>query len=94
MSIPTKALIFEIRINILMELIIHGSRMIQFPIVIQHHNFSRKINRKKYDIQIGVVQNFSRFNRIRKHVRIKLAMTNDMSTYEKYYNHDRELIGK
>jgi hypothetical protein len=56
--------------------------MMQFPIVTQHHNFSRKINRKQSSIQIDVVQNFSRLSIIRKHFRINLVVTNNMSTYE------------
>ena len=44
-----------------MELAINVIKLIQFPIVTQHHIFSQKINRKKYDIQINVMQNFSRF---------------------------------
>jgi hypothetical protein len=56
--------------------------MIQFPIVIQHHSFSRKINMKKSDIQKDVVQNFSRLSSIRKHFRINIVVTNNMSTYE------------
>jgi hypothetical protein len=45
-----------------MELNIHGIIMIQFPLVTQHHSFSRKINMKNSDIQIDVVQNFSRLS--------------------------------
>jgi hypothetical protein len=56
--------------------------MIQFPIVTRHHNFSRKINRKKSIIQIDVVQNFSRFTSIGKHFRINIVVTNNMSTYK------------
>jgi hypothetical protein len=67
----------------MMELTIHGSIMIPFPIVTHHQSFRRKINRKKSEIHIGAVQNFSRFNRFKKHFRINLAMTNNMSTYEK-----------
>ena len=78
-----KALISKIQFSILMELTINGSILIQLPIVTQYHSFMRKINRKNSDIQIDVVQNFSRFNRIKKHFRINLAMTNNMSTYEK-----------
>ena len=78
-----KVLISKLQLNILMELTIHGSIMIQFPILTQHHSFSRKINEKKSDIKIDVVQNFSRFNRIMKHFRINLVMTNHMSTHEK-----------
>ena len=66
-----------------MELTIYGDIMIQFPIVTQHHSCSRGINRKKSSIQIGVMQNFSRFNNIRKHFRTKLVVTNNKSTYEK-----------
>jgi hypothetical protein len=87
-------LILEIQINILMELIIHGSIMIQFPIVTYPHIFSRKIEMKNSEIQIGEVQNFSRINIIRKHFRINLAMTNNMSTYKKKNNHDMQFIGK
>jgi hypothetical protein len=58
-----------------MELTINGSRMILFPIVTQHHNLSRKLNRKKIGIQIGVMQNFSRFSSIRKHFRIDIVDT-------------------
>jgi hypothetical protein len=65
-----------------MELNINGIKMIQFPIVTHHHSFSRKINMKKSDIQIDVVQNFSWFNCIRKHFGIYLVVTNNMSTYE------------
>ena len=89
-----KALILKIQFTILMELTIHGRMMIRFPISTQHHGFSRKINRKNYDIQIDVVHIFSRFNRIKKHVRINLAMTNNMSTYANYSNNDRYFIGK
>jgi hypothetical protein len=63
-----------------MELNIHGIIMIQFPIVTQHHGFSRKINTKSSDIQIDEVQNFSRFSSTRKRFRIYLVMTNNMST--------------
>ena len=66
-----------------MELAINGIKMIQFPIVTHHHSFIRKINRKKSDIKIDVMQNFSRFNSIRKHFRINLVVTNNMSTHEK-----------
>ncbi len=66
-----------------MELAIHVIIMIQFPIVTQHHSFSRKINRKNSDIKIDVVQDLSRFNSIRKHLRIDLMVKNNMSTYEK-----------
>jgi hypothetical protein len=65
-----------------MELNIHGIIMIQFPIVTQHHGFSRKINKKSFDIQIDEVQNFSRFSSTRKRFRINLVMTNNMSTYK------------
>ncbi len=65
-----------------MELTIDGRKIIQFPIVTQHHNFSRKINRRNSDIQIDALQNFSRFNRIGEKIRMNLAMTNNMSTYE------------
>jgi len=65
-----------------MGLTINGLKMIQFPIVTQHRNFSRKINMKKFDIQIGVVQNFSRLSSIRKHFRINIVVTHNMSTYE------------
>ena len=65
-----------------MELNIHGIMMIQFPIVTQHHGFSRKINKKSFDIQIDEVQNFSRFGSIRKRFRINLVVTNNMSIYE------------
>jgi hypothetical protein len=65
-----------------MKLNIRGIIMIHFPIVTQHHSFSRKINRKKYSIQIDVVQNFSRLNSIRKHFRINIVVTNNMSTYK------------
>ena len=61
---------------------IHGRIMIQFPIVTQHHRFSRKFKRKNVVIQKGVLQNFSRFNRSMKHFKIDLAMKNIMSTYE------------
>ena len=65
--VDTKKLQFQkYKINIVMELNIHGSIMIQFPIVTHHHSFSRKINEKISDIQIDAVQNFSRFNRIGK----------------------------
>jgi hypothetical protein len=64
-----------------MGLTINGIKMIQFPIVTQHHGFSsRKINMNNSDIQIDVVQNFSRFNSIRKHFRIYFGVTNNMST--------------
>jgi hypothetical protein len=63
-----------------MELNIHGIMMIQFPIVTQHHGFSRKNDKKSFGIQIYEVQNFRRFSSIRKHVRINLVMTNNMST--------------
>ena len=56
--------------------------MIQFPIVTQHHNFNREIDRKNSSIQIDVVQNFSRFSSIRKHFRINIVVTNNMSTYK------------
>jgi hypothetical protein len=46
LSMPKKALIAKIQINILMDVTIQGSIMIQFPKVTQHHCFSRKINRK------------------------------------------------
>jgi IS1 family transposase len=65
-----------------MQLTIHGSIMIQSPIETQHHSFSRKINRKDFDNQIGVVQNCSRFSSIMKPFRINLVMTDNMSTYE------------
>jgi hypothetical protein len=78
-----KALISEIQINILIKLTIHGSIMILFPIMTQQHGFSRKIDRKNSAIQIGLVQNFYRLNRIKKYFIINLAMTNNMSTYEK-----------
>ena len=77
-----------------MELTIHGSIMIQFPMVTQQHIFSRKINRKDSSIQLGVMPNFSRFSSIRKHFRINLVVTNNMSTYEKQTNHDRQFIEK
>jgi hypothetical protein len=77
-----------------MELDIHGIIMIQFPIVTQHHSFSRKINKKSFDIQIDEVQNFSRLSSIRKRFRINLVVTNNMSTYENQSNHDRQFIGK
>ena len=82
LSIPERALISKIQFNILMELTMHGSRMIQFPIVTQHHSFSRKISKKKYYIQIGVMQTCNRFSSIRKHFRISFVMTNHMSTHE------------
>ena len=66
-----------------MELANDGIKMIQFPIVPQHPIFSRKIDCKNYDIQIDVMQNFIRFNSIRKHFRINLMETNNMSTYKK-----------
>jgi len=66
-----------------MELTIQGSMMIQSAIVTHHHNFSWEINTKKSDTQIGVVQSISRFDRIRKHFRNNLAVTDNMSTYEK-----------
>ena len=66
-----------------MGLTINGIKMIQFPIVSQDHSFSPKINMKNSDIQIDVVQNFSRFNSIRKHFRTNLVMANNMFTYEK-----------
>ena len=66
-----------------MKLTIHGSIMIQFPIVTQHHSFSRKINRKNSSIQIGVMRNFSRFSSFRKHFKIDLVMTNHMPTHKK-----------
>jgi len=67
-----------------MELTIYGSiKMIQFPKVTQHHSFSREIHRKKYSIQLGVMQNFSRLSSIRKQFRTNLVVTNNMSTYEK-----------
>ena len=78
-----KALTSGIQINIMMELTIYGSIMIRFPIVTQHHTFSQEINRKTSSIQIGVMQNFSRFNSIQNHFRTKLVVTNNMSTYEK-----------
>ena len=56
-----------------------GSIMIQYPIVTQHHSFSRKINRKNSDIQIGVMQNFSRFGSIRKYFRINLVVNDAIS---------------
>ena len=62
------ALISELQIHILMEPTILGSIMTQFPIVTQHHNLIRKINRKDSDIQIGVVQNLNRFDRIKKKI--------------------------
>ncbi len=65
-----------------MKLAINGIKMIQFPIVTKHHIFSRKINRKNSDIQIDVMQNFSRFIIIRKHFRYNLMVTSNMSTYE------------
>jgi hypothetical protein len=77
-----KALISKIQFNILMELIIHGSIRIQFPIVTQHRRFSRKINRTDSDIQIGVMHNFSRFGSIKKLFRINLVMTHHMSSHE------------
>ena len=70
-------------ISILMKLTIYGSIMIQIPIVTQHQNFGRKINRKNSSIQIGVMQDLSRFNSFRTHFRINLVMTDNMSTYEK-----------
>ena len=81
--IKKKTFISKIQFDILMELAIYGSIMIQFPIVPQHRRFSRKINRKNSDIQIGVMQNFSWFSGIRKHIIINLVMTNHMSTHEK-----------
>ena len=66
-----------------MELTINGSIMTEFPIVTQHHNFSHEINRNNSSIQIGVMQNFSRLSSIRKQFRTNLAVTNNMSTYEK-----------
>jgi hypothetical protein len=77
-----------------MGLAINGINMIQFPIVTQHHSFSRKINMKNSDIQIDIVQNFSRFNNIRKYFRINLVVTNNMSTNKKESNHDRQYIRK
>jgi len=61
-----------------MEITIYGSIMIQFPIVTLHHSVGRKINRENSDIQIGVVQNFSRFSSIKKHFRVNLVMTNNI----------------
>ena len=78
-----KALNSEMEINILMELTIYGILMIRVPIVKQHHSFSPKITRKNSSIQLGVMQNLSRYNSIRKHFRINLVVTNYMSTYEK-----------
>jgi hypothetical protein len=77
-----------------MELAINGIKMIQFTIVTQHHIFSRKINKKNTDIQIDVMQNFSRFSSIRKHFRYNLMVTSNMSTYEYKTNHDILYIGK
>jgi len=57
--------------------------MIRFPIRTQHRNLSRNIHGKDSDDQICVVQNFSRFISIKKHVRNNLAVTNNMSTYKK-----------
>jgi hypothetical protein len=82
LSRPKKPLISEIQIDILIELTIYGSIMIQFPIVTQHHIFSREINMKKSSIQIGVMQNSRRFSSIRKYYRPNLVVTNNMSTYE------------
>ena len=65
-----------------MGLTINGLKMIQFPIVTQHHSFSRKINMKNSDIQIDVVQNFNRLSSIRKHFRINIVVRNNMLTYE------------
>ena len=65
-----------------MELNMHGIIMIQFPIVTQHHGFSRKNNKKSFDIQIDEVHNFSRFSSTRKRFRINLVMINIMSTYK------------
>ena len=65
-----------------MELNIHGIMMIQFPIVTQHHGFSRKINKNSFDIQIDEVQNFSRFSSTRKRFKINLVMTNNMSNHK------------
>ena len=77
-----------------MELTIYESKMIQLPIVTRHHSFSRKIDRKISSIQIGVMQNSNRFSSIRKRYRTNLVVTNNMSTYEKQTNHDRQFIGK
>ena len=56
--------------------------MIQLSIVRQHHNFSRKVIRKKSIIQIDVVQNSSQLSSIRRHFRVNIVVTNNMSTYE------------
>ena len=88
-----KALISEIQINRLMELNIHGSTHYSVSVVTQHRNSSRKINRKDFDIQIDEVQNQCRFSSNLKHSRNNLVVTNNMSTYENYYNRDRQVIG-
>ena len=44
------ASILEMQIHILMELTIHRSIMIHFPIVTHHRSFSRKIDSEKSDI--------------------------------------------
>ncbi len=75
LSKQKKDLISKIQFYILIELTIHGSLMILLPIVTQHHSFSPKIHRKNSDIQIDLVQIFSRFNRIRRYFRIDVAMT-------------------
>ena len=49
---------------------IHENIMIQFTLVIQHHSFSRKVNMKNYDVQIDVVQNFSRFSGDKQYVNL------------------------
>ena len=77
-----------------MELAINGIKMIQFPMVTPHHIFSRKINRKNSDIQIDVMQNFSRFGSVRKHFRYNLMVTSNMSIYEYKTNHDKPHIRK
>ncbi len=87
-------LISEIQINILMGLNIHGSAHDSVSVVIRHCNFSRKIDWTYFDNQIGVVQNFSRFNRIKKHFRMNFVVTNNISAYEKQYSHDRHFIEK
>jgi len=83
LSLPKKALILEMQKKNVMELNIHGIAHDSVFVATQQCSFSRKINRKNSDIQVGVVNNFSQFSSVKKHGRFKLVVTNNMSTYEK-----------
>jgi len=77
------ALISEMQITFPMELNISKSTHDSVSMVKQHRKFSPKIYRKDSDNQKGEVHNSNRFISVRKHFRINLVVTNNMSTYKK-----------